>query len=358
MKAHDLNFVDATPLKSSGLALLFGLIISLALPAPALATDTSPASDTVIASWPVSASSLDSAEQAMDVLMNARLINQSAAAIGQVKQYINEQEAQGRLDTRHMLIKARLLQLHHEFDEASALLKDVIDSPSPSPNARLLLANIQTQMGRFSEARDTCSDLFGQVALIVTFTCTLDADFQASPSRSIYSRLASLSATRATAPEAEMIWIKETLASMALQLGEPEAARRHLNDIDLSTSPVSLVALWMDTHLAQDNPEAVFEQIVPIISNSNNVDDAILLRLAIAEVQAGNTQQWQQKMRQRVKLREWRKDSEHAAQLARYYLDVSPDKEKAEHFASLHYEHSKTAIDAALLARASSASNQ
>lgn len=359
MKTKHVDYRSMIPLAGIGVALLVTVIMWLAIPATANASsDKTISPDTVIASWPVTANPIKTADQAMDVLMSSRRLNASALTIGQVKHYLDEQASRGELDSAHKLVKARLLQLRHDFDEASTLLQDVITSPSHSANAQLLLANIQTQMGQFSQARDTCSELFGKVALIVTFTCTMDADFQSSPSRATYSRLASLTSTRASAPQAQMDWINETLASMALQVGEPRLARGHLQNIELSTAPVSLVALWMDTHIAQDNPEAVLTGIEPLIDNTNSVDDAILLRLAIAEAQTSNGKMWQQKMQQRVKVREWRGDSEHAAQLARYYLDVVTDKDKAIQFASLHYEHSKTAKDAALLARATADSDK
>lgn len=358
MKLKPFDYKTMIPLTGMGVALILTIITWLTLPGNANAALKTPTPDTVIASWPVSASTIRSAEEAMEILLASRKLNQSGAAVGQVKHYLEEQDARGALDPAHKLVKARLLQLYHQFDAASALLNDVTKSPAHSASAQLLLANIQVQMGQFEQARDTCSDLFGQVALIVTLTCTLDADFQSSPSRTTYTRLAALTATHATAPTPQMRWVYETLASMALQVDEPELARNHLKTIELSSAPVSLIALWMDTHIAERNPSAIFNRIAPMVAEQSSIDDAILLRLAIAEAQAGDDKKWQQRMQQRVAIREWREDNEHAAQLARYYLDVAPDKDKALHFASLHFEHSKTATDAALLARASAAFNQ
>lgn len=358
MKLKSFDYKTMIPLTGIGVALILTIIMWLTLPGKANAMEKPPSPDTVIASWPVNASTIRSAGEAMDVLLASRKLNQSGTAVGQVKHYLEEQEARGKLDPAHKLVKARMLQLYHQFDAASAVLNDVAKSPAHSASALLLLANIQVQMGQFEQARDTCSDLFGQVALIVTLTCTLDADFQSSPSRSTYSRLAALTATQATAPAEQMLWIHETLAAMALQVNEPELARNHLKNIELSSAPVSLIALWMDTYLVEQNPSAIFNRIAPMVADQSSLDDAILLRLAIAEAQAGEDKTWQQRMQQRVAIREWREDNEHAAQLARYYLDVAPDKDKALHFASLHFEHSKTATDAALVARATDAFNQ
>ncbi|WP_414828479.1 hypothetical protein [Alteromonas sp. H39] len=355
-KLHDDKMMIT--LTGIGAVLLLTSILWLTLPRNAIASTIMPSPDTVIASWPVTASTIGSASEAMELLLTSRKLNRSAQSIGQVKGYLDEQEADGNLDPAHMLVKARLLQLHHQFDAAAALLSETAKSPAQSANALLLLANIQTQMGQFNQARGTCSELFGQVALIVTLTCTLDADFQSSPSRATYSRLAAVTATRATAPAAQMLWINETLASMALQVGEPELARHHLSDVDLPSAPVSLIALWMDTYIVEQNPAAVLHRIVPMVANHNSIDDAILLRLAIAEARSGEDKKWQHKMHQRVALREWREDHEHAAQLARYYLDVVPDKDKALHFASMHFEYSKTATDAALLSRAAAFSQK
>ena len=147
-------------------------------------------------------------------------------------------------------------------------------------------------------------------------------------------------------------WAGEILAAMAMALNKPEEAAGYLSDTDLSAAPISRVALWADIQLELGRASAVTDILTPLIKAPSNLDDAILVRLAQAEATLATNDDWQQIMKQRVTMREWRGDNVHAAQLARYYLDVNADPVKAMHFAKLNWEHGKTWDDKMLLQRA------
>ena len=88
------------------------------------------------------------------------------------------------------------------------------------------------------------------------------------------------------------------------------------------------------------------------------MDDLLLLQLAIAEKQLPNKEngkEWKAQLAARVLLREQRQDSQHANELARYYLDVNPQPQKALYWAKLHFENSREYNDKKLLARAKTA---
>jgi hypothetical protein len=61
---------------------------------------------------------------------------------------------------------------------------------------------------------------------------------------------------------------------------------------------------------------------------------------------------WQQRMKQRVKLRELRQDKHHAADLARYYLDIDANGQKALYWAKINWQQAQEYKDLELLKRA------
>ena len=87
-------------------------------------------------------------------------------------------------------------------------------------------------------------------------------------------------------------------------------------------------------------------------------DDALLMRLAIAEVHQNQTitngnnylTKWQLAVNKRVNLRLQRNDIYHAADLTRFFLYVQPDPEKAKYWAQQNLIQSKSHEDHTLVA--------
>lgn len=114
--------------------------------------------------------------------------------------------------------------------------------------------------------------------------------------------------------------------------------------------------LWADIHLDQQQGEVVLETLGPIVEASDSFDDALLLRLTLAE-QLSNTSNtsnkvWQQRLSQRIEIRLQRNDTAHAADIAQYYLDIDPEPIKALHWANINWQQAKLTADKLLLKRA------
>ncbi len=101
---------------------------------------------------------------------------------------------------------------------------------------------------------------------------------------------------------------------------------------------------------------------------SDSFDDALLLRLALAEQSLNlpldsvlnsnhnaESNAWQQRLTQRIEIRLQRNDTAHAADIARYYLDISPDASKALHWAKINWQQAKLGPDKQILERAKAA---
>lgn len=312
--------------------------------------------DTVIATWPVTSDTPLTPEQANIELYQSTLVNAAPGLRKHVQRYVNNAMSQGQASVSIRLLHARLLQHQHQFKLAQQELEQLTQDDPRNGSAWLLLASVYQNAGLFDQAQQACKALFGLTDTTIGFTCMLDALFQASPNEEVYNKLASIFRLQGNDNIRQTLWIRETLAAMALQLDAPNVAANWLMPVDLEQAPISLVVIWADAQLKLDNADRVLSRLSALSEDPNQVNDAILLRLAIAEQRLGSNTLWQQHMRDRVALREWRNDSAHAAQLARYYLVVSPDYRKALHFAQLNWQHARAAADRALLDNAMQAS--
>jgi len=106
-----------------------------------------------------------------------------------------------------------------------------------------------------------------------------------------------------------------------------------------------------------NNSQAVITQLAPIVNAAPEMDDALLVRLALSEKNIGKEHpkketHWQTQLAERVTLREQRQDSLHASELALYYLDISPNTQKALHWAEINFSNTREYSDKKLLTRA------
>ncbi|WDE08020.1 hypothetical protein SG34_014665 [Thalassomonas viridans] len=301
------------------------------------------------------------------LLEQGQLAGQGEEVLGRIRPQI---QAYYRQDPgwESAYLYARVLQREHAFGEALDVLAPVLAKAPDQVNVRLLQASILMVQGHYERAKQSCLALTGHIEIAVIAACALDA-FSQGLSREpeqlaqlalYYQTLAGLLAKSGEQSERLALWSNQILAEMALRLNRPLAARQHLSRISLELAPVSLVALWADIELALGDYEAVLTRLPALAEQEIKLPDTLLLRLAIAERNIRMQHKkvgikWQSQLAERVKLRELRRDREHAADLARYYLDVSPEPEKASYWAAVNYQQAKMASDRGLLQRAASA---
>ncbi|WP_281557590.1 hypothetical protein [Thalassomonas sp. RHCl1] len=295
------------------------------------------------------------------LLERGQLLGQSEWMAVKIKRQIHSYYHQ-EPGIKSAYLYAKLLQREHKFSQALDVLTALLEQAPEQANARLLQANILMVQGFYHKAKQSCLALTGHIALTAVAICALDADSQdlgqQARLKQNYQSLINLLAKDKQPEQAILLWANQVLAEMALRLNRPLAAQQHLRGIALSRAPVSLIALWADIELALGHDDLLLTRLpaLAIQAQTQSLPDAILLRLAIAEknskTQTANNSQWQALMAERVKLRESRRENDHGAQLARYYLDVHPDSNKAKHWAAINYQQAKMASDRALLDRA------
>lgn len=349
-------------------------IVLIAATQASFADKKTPSSaDTVIATWPVSdspavqnarlATRLGPANPtAVGQLANAYL--QDAALPGQSRFYGLAQAAlkplinQGTHDTDIWLAWAQVQQHQHAFDEALAALDKVKQQQPNNVSAHLLTARIYLIQENTQAARAACLPLLGNADLLTASGCVLEvASFQGELAQA-YQQLSTL-VKREGLPEDERgPWLAQILADMTLRLEDPAAAEEWLNTQRKDTASVSFLSQWADVQLALAQPEKLLQVLQPIVQGAADVDDALLLRMALAEKKIGGDQ-WQKQLRERIALREQRMDNQHASEIARYYLDIDPQPAQALHWAQINWQHAREYSDRELLERATaSAENQ
>ncbi|MFT4789783.1 MAG: hypothetical protein ACI95X_002623 [Paraglaciecola sp.] len=99
----------------------------------------------------------------------------------------------------------------------------------------------------------------------------------------------------------------------------------------------------------------MLDRLGEIVQQVGYQDDALLMRLAMVEVQSNqesnhnSTQQkWQSSAKNRVTLRLQRNDTFHVAELSRFYIYIEPNPEKALFWAQQNLAQSLSHEDYAL----------
>ncbi|ASM52119.1 hypothetical protein PESP_b0579 [Pseudoalteromonas espejiana DSM 9414] len=319
------------------------LVISSAIAKPMIPND-----DDIIATSNSSISANLTLEQLSTLVINSQYIGQTERYQGVLKNRLALLYKQNPTAQVGYLY-ARVLQKEHQFTHAIEVANTVIEKDPNHINTHLLLANMLMTQGKFEQAKRHCVSLIGAASVVTATTCVLDIQSQQGQLQQSYQSLLDITQNKTIS-----LTTKQVLSEMAFRLNKLSAALEHINSIDLSKAPVSLIVLWADIQLSQNNPEQVLNTLSQFSNFQSQLEDAVLLRLAIAEKRSthkGN-KQWQTRMQQRVNLREQRQDTFHANDLANYYIHVQVDKAKAQYWANINWQQAKMSTDQHLLRQA------
>jgi len=352
--------------------ILLSTFAGISLPGAALpAIPTDP--DTVIAQWPVDSKRIAIRSQSpVDETVALNEANQylrEANRPGQSRFYglaqasLQPSITKGTANSDVWLAWAQIQQHQHMFADSLVALEKVFQRDPHNITANLLAARIYLIQGNQQQARIACAHLLGHSDLLTASACLLEITSQAPEKlRESYQQLQHIAAREGLAGDERASWIAQLLADMAMRLGDYKAAVQWLTP-QLNNASVNLLAQWAQAQLAQGNYQEVITYLSPILSNAPEQDDALLLSLALAEKSLSNNplnahhKHWQTQLAERVALREQRQDKQHANELARFYMEVDTQPEKALYWAQVHYENSHEASDRQLLERAQALNN-
>lgn len=328
---------------------------------------TPKSNDEIIAHWAVAAKDnvqpLKTAARlqpenpvAITALANAYLMQ--AAQPGQSRFYGLAQAALKPLieknvsDKNLWLAWAQVQQHQHNFVVAQDAIKRVLQEDPANISANLLAARIYVIQDNATAARNACLKLLGIADLLTVTACSLEANSYLHPEdlKNTYQQLADIVKREGLPNDERANWLIQLLADLALRNQEPAVAEEWLA-LRLTDASVNYLAQWADVKLALDNAQAVIAHLAPIVKSAPEMDDALLLRLALAEKKLKLQPQWQTLLTERVNLREQRQDSLHASDLAIYYLDINPNAEKALFWAETNFANTREYNDKNLLTR-------
>lgn len=313
-----------------------------------------PALDEVIAKTSQSAS-LYKSQSALDLVQISELLKSSETVgnsevnIGLLKKALRK-AFQTNPTTEVRYLYAKVLQKEHAFDGALAVLEPAQKSEQIHVNSQLLAANLYMTKGEFAEAKRLCLMFLGVASLETAATCAIDAESHTGNAQKSFDGLKGVTANKPLSFNS-----RHVLAELAFRTNQPEQTLNYLRDIDLASAPISLVVLWSDAQLAVENFDEVLTTVPQLVKEHSDLEDALLLRLAMAEAKVGQSQTWQSRMQARVQLREQRQDSFHASDLALYYLELTDNKEKARYWAEINWQQAKLDQDRLLLQRVNAA---
>ncbi len=198
--------------------------------------------------------------------------------------------------------------------------------------------------------------LLGKVDLVTLGACSLEVRSSESEQalRESYAQLQQLIVSQGLPTDERNLWLLQMLADMALRLNQPERALQHLQQVSNKNS-LSYWVQWADINLALGDSPAVIQQLTPLINNAPQQDDALLLRLVIAEKNLLQDSPIHEQLAQRMQLRIARDDQAHAAEVALFFLQVQPDAQQALYWAERNWQLAREASDKLLLERAQQA---
>lgn len=327
------------------------------------------AADEIIAQWPTASTNfLQKTKTATQVQTNdpatvVALANQylaQAAQPGQSRLYGLAQAAlkpfidNNTPDKNIWLTWAQVQQHQHNFVIAQQALAKVLQQDPANMSANLLAARIHIILENPLAARNACLKLLGSGDLFTLTACSLEANSYLNPNElsSSYQQLTQVIKAQGLPTDERGTWIIQLLADMAIRNNDPTAAADWLEQ-RLENSSVNYLAQWADVQLTLNHSERVLSHLTQVTSAAPEIDDALLLRLALAEKKIkASAPSWQQQLSERVTLREQRQDTLHASEMTVYYLDINPNPEKALRWAKINLQSAREYNDKKLLVRA------
>ncbi len=321
-----------------------------------------PADDKIIASWPkelsrgITGEAATSNETPQDKIERVREYLARASEAGQSRFYSRAQiilepllqNPEPRAEVWYLW--AVIQQHQHQFEAALSALDTLFTLEPAHINGRLLAARIELVRNRPEVARGHCLAILGVAGLYTTSACAFEVASVSGELETSYQQLSQLIKRDGLPEDQRGPWLAQMLADMATRLGDHQAADAWLMK-KFTNADVSYLAQWADVQLRLDRPKRVIRKLEPIVKSSINIDDSLLLRLAIAE-KTQNGDYWQKQLASRIAVRIQRQDVQHASEIARYFLEIDPQPEQALRWAEINWSKAREPSDQKLLKKA------
>lgn len=255
------------------------------------------------------------------------------------------------------LLRAIIRQYQHEYDAALTDLHQIVQRNPGLSQAWLTLATIQWVRGDYPEARKSCSALARQASTWLTALCHSQIMSLTGDAERAYRLQITLLPQLGTEQVELSQWLQTLLAETAWKLGKlPEAGQHFAAAIAEPRRDDYLLRVYSNFLLSQKRPQEVIQLL-----QDKTGDDALLLRLAIASRDAGQTTaatRYRQMLEDRYEAARLRGSTLHARDQALYLLEFGGDKARALQLAQDNWAMQKEPEDTELLLQAALANQQ
>ena len=251
---------------------------------------------------------------------------------------------------QYLLSQANIAQSEHAFEQSLKLLEQVDNNSIYYPQTRLIAARIYIIQNQLTKAEQQCRELLSY-NLPASELCLVEVKVhqkEFDTAQSSINRLAQRY-DKQNSPLAQ--YFTQIRGSMHRLKNNHHQAQESFS-VGLESAPVSQWYQWTDMAFDNDAANDVYRKLQNLQQNKSLLEDGLLIRLARAEQLTEAGQYYQQLAAERIELRQLRKDTIHAADIAYYYTHVSPNAELALQWAELNWNHAKEPADKDLLQQA------
>ncbi len=255
------------------------------------------------------------------------------------------------------LVKAKIDQHEHHFEEAIESIKRVLADNPKNNNAHLMATRIYLIKRNFQAAKTHCQQLSSDAYMNIAAICLLEVASHLDQLSASYAVLKSMFMD-AELKAPYQTWITLMLSDMATRMNNHDESAYWLARSS-HTSDISHLAAWAKNQLQLKQAKVVIERLEPLYQNTPLIEDTLLLQLALAEQQLNqsnkhvssrtNQLHWKELIKTRIKQREQSTLNHHASEVAQYYLYLDDNPEKAYHWAKINWQQSQEYNDKQLL---------
>ncbi|HET7065131.1 MAG TPA: hypothetical protein VFI49_12725 [Rudaea sp.] len=289
-----------------------------------------------------------------DALANARRYIELGQTFSDPRAYGYAQVALGQwwamnpAPPQVLVMRARILQFHHEFDAALAQLEPALKADQFDAGAWLLFANIQQVRGNVRAARAACLKLIPVADPLVGATCAASTAALSGRARQGEQLLAQALTEPTGASASERAWAWTTLAETRARLGQAAPAEAAFKQaLTLVADDVYTRAAYADLLLDQSRAR----DVRALLGEDAAQADATLLRLTIAAQRDADADAavLSEILSQRFAEARARGDRTHQREQARFAIEVQRDPVRALDLARGNFAVQREPADARIL---------
>jgi len=254
------------------------------------------------------------------------------------------------------VLRAKLLQFDHRFNEALADLDAVLQADPTHADAWSWRAAIHMVRADYDQARRSCERLTPLAPPLITVACTAQVDAATGRGDAAAASLRAALASPGGADTAQRLWALTRLAETEERRGDAVAAEAAFRQaLALGVGDVYLLAAYADFLLDRKRPA----EVLALLKDRGRAD-VLLLRLALAAraVGAPEREVWARTLGERFDAAALRGDTTHRKEASRYLLALRGQPAQALALARENFAEQREPADARILLEAALAARQ